>query len=67
MVRMLVGTMVEIGLGRRPLADVEALLESGDNQQTSAPAPPQGLYFVAATYPAELYQDEEAHAAVDRR
>lgn len=69
MVRMLVGTMVEIGLGRRPLADVESLLESGDNQETGAPAPPQGLYFVAATYPAELYldQDEEAHAAVDRR
>jgi len=68
MVRMLVGTMVDIGLGRRPLADVEALLERGDNQETSPPAPPQGLYFVAASYPGELYldQDEEAHAAVDR-
>ena len=69
MVRMLVGTMVEIGLGRRPLADVETLLEGGDNQETGAPAPPQGLYFVAATYPAEVYldQDEEAHATTDQR
>ena len=66
--RMLVGTMVEIGLDRRPLADVETLLERGDNQETSAPAPPQGLYFVAATYPQDLYLDqpEEAHVAVDR-
>ena len=68
MVRMLVGTMVDVGLERRPLADIEALLERGDNQETSPPAPPQGLYFVAATYPDALYADEaeEAHAGVDR-
>jgi len=65
MVRMLVGTMVDVGLGRRPLADIEALLERGDNGDTSPPAPPEGLYFVAATYPAELYADQrqESHAA----
>ena len=51
MVRMLVGTMVDVGLDRRPLADIETLLERGDNSETSPPAPPQGLYFVAATYP----------------
>ena len=55
MVRLLVGTMVDVGLGRRPLADIEMLLERGDNQRTSPPAPPQGLYFVRATYPAELF------------
>ncbi len=55
MVRMLVGTMVDIGLGRRPLADMATLLAARDNQATSPPAPPQGLYFVAATYPAECY------------
>ena len=55
MVRMLVGTMVDVGLGRRPLGDIEMLLEAGDNQRTSPPAPPQGLYFVRASYPAELY------------
>jgi tRNA pseudouridine38-40 synthase len=64
MVRMLVGTMTDIGLGRRPLADVETLLERGDNQETSAPAPPQGLYFVAATYPAELYVSEAQESRV---
>jgi tRNA pseudouridine38-40 synthase len=60
MVRMLVGTMVDIGLGRRPLSDVEHLLERGDNQATSPPAPPEGLYFVAARYPAELYIPDES-------
>jgi tRNA pseudouridine38-40 synthase len=55
MVRMLVGTMVDIGLGRRALGDIEMLFERGDNQRTSPPAPAEGLYFVRATYPAELY------------
>lgn len=55
MVRMLVGTMVDIGLGRRPLGDMAALLRQLDNQNTSAPAPPQGLYFAGVTYPPELY------------
>ncbi len=68
MVRMLVGTMVEVGLGRRPLGDIETLLERTDNSDTSPPAPPQGLYFVAARYPATLYaaETEEADALADR-
>lgn len=68
MVRMLVGTMVDVGLERRPLADIEALLERGDNSETSPPAPSQGLYFVAATYPDALPADEgeEAHAGAHR-
>jgi tRNA pseudouridine38-40 synthase len=69
MVRMLVGTMVDVGLGRRPLADIETLLERGDNRDTSPPAPPQGLYFVAAAYPAEAYavEAEESHAPAEHR
>src|SRR6266542_1296171 len=55
MVRMLVGTMVDIGLGRRPVADMTALLLRGDNLETSPPAPAEGLYFVAAAYPADCY------------
>jgi tRNA pseudouridine38-40 synthase len=67
MVRMLVGTMVDIGLGRRPLSDIELLLERGDNQRTSPPAPPQGLYFVEAAYPPELFlPDEPNDAAVEQ-
>ncbi len=66
MVRMLVGTMIDIGMGRRPLEDMPALLRRQDNQNTSAPAPPQGLYFAAVVYPPELFADAtgEACAAV---
>jgi tRNA pseudouridine38-40 synthase len=55
MVRMLVGTMVDIALNRRPVGDIDVLLERQDNSATSPPAPPHGLYFVAATYPPELF------------
>ncbi len=60
MVRFLVGTMIEIGLGRRPLEDMATLLTSTDNQTTSPPAPPQGLFFVAAEYPAACYAEAGA-------
>ena len=65
MVRMLVGTMVDIGLGRRPVADMATLLQRTDNAETSPPAPAQGLYFVSATYPPDLFATSagEAHAA----
>jgi tRNA pseudouridine38-40 synthase len=58
MVRFLVGTMVDIALGRRPINDMTTLLASTDNQATSPPAPPQGLYFVAAEYPDACFAGE---------
>lgn len=63
MVRMLVGTMVDIGLGRRPVADMSALLAREDNAETSPPAPPEGLYFVSAEYAAESFADHCGDAA----
>jgi tRNA pseudouridine38-40 synthase len=57
MVRMLVGTMVDIGLERRPVGDIATLLDRRDNSETSPPAPAEGLYFVAARYPSEVYEE----------
>jgi tRNA pseudouridine38-40 synthase len=57
MVRFLVGVMVDIALGRRPLDDLPRLLAAGDNQAASPPAPPQGLYLLAVRYPADLYAE----------
>jgi tRNA pseudouridine38-40 synthase len=60
MVRFLVGTMVDIALGRRPLSDLPHLLTATDNAAASPPAPPQGLYLEAVRYPPDLYA--EGHA-----
>lgn len=63
MVRMLVGTMADIGLGRRPVEDMTTLLARQDNADTSPPAPPEGLYFVSAQYAAEAFADHPGDAA----
>lgn len=55
MVRMLVGTMVDIGLGRRAVSDMDRLLALDSGVRTSPPAPPEGLFFVAADYPEDCF------------
>jgi tRNA pseudouridine38-40 synthase len=54
MVRYLVGTMVEMGLGARPLQDMKALLAGEPGTlETSPPAPPEGLFLSRVEYPPE--------------
>lgn len=60
MVRLLVGTMVDIGLGRRPESDMARLLAMTHNAETSPPAPAEGLTFLSATYPASYFLGERA-------
>ena len=55
MVRFLVGTMIDVAQGRRPLADIDALLGATDNDEVSAPAPPHALFLDRVRYPADLY------------
>ncbi len=55
MVRFLVGTMVDIALGRRAASDLGALLRAVDNADTSPPAPAHGLFLDAVVYPRDLY------------
>jgi tRNA pseudouridine38-40 synthase len=60
MVRFLVGTMMDVASGRRPLADFDALLGAATNDDVSAPAPSHALFLDVVRYPAELYCPSEA-------
>lgn len=51
MVRVIVGTLVECGEGRRDPAQPAALLASGDRSAAGVTAPPQGLYLAGVGYP----------------
>jgi tRNA pseudouridine38-40 synthase len=51
MVRSLVGTFVDIGLGRRPPSDMMALIRSGSREDASQLAPPHGLCLWEVGYP----------------
>lgn len=57
MVRFLVGTMLDIAIGRRPVADMQRLLDAPDNREVSAPAPPHALFLDRVDYPPDLYLD----------
>jgi tRNA pseudouridine38-40 synthase len=49
-VRVLVGTMLEVGGGRRTPDDFEALLRGAPRERAGETAPPHGLYLVAVRY-----------------
>jgi tRNA pseudouridine38-40 synthase len=51
MVRSIVGVLVEVGRGRRRVADVTWLLQSGDRSRGGVIAPPHGLCLTAVRYP----------------
>jgi tRNA pseudouridine38-40 synthase len=55
MVRYLVGTLVDVGLGRRPGSEVQALLRGEPSIGTSPPAPPEGLFLHRVEYPTETW------------
>jgi tRNA pseudouridine38-40 synthase len=51
MVRAMVGTLVEVGAGRRTASSLADVLASGDRGQAGATAPPHGLFLVRVVYP----------------
>ena len=58
MVRFLIGTMIDVATGRRPLSDIGSLLAAADNSDVSVPAPAHALFLDHVAYPRELYLGE---------
>lgn len=51
MVRIMVGTLVDVGLGRRPPGDITALLQEPDRRRAGITAPARGLTLVEVRWP----------------
>ncbi len=54
MVRIMVGTLVDIARGRREPGSVDAALATGERTRAGPTAPPQGLFLAAVRYEMEV-------------
>ncbi|MBR6443861.1 MAG: tRNA pseudouridine(38-40) synthase TruA [Firmicutes bacterium] len=50
MVRIITGTLVEVGLGKRDPEEIPAIIEDKDRTKAGHTAPPQGLYLESIYY-----------------
>lgn len=50
MIRILMGTLIEIGTGDRPVNSIDQLLKSLDRTEAGPTIKPDGLYFVSVDY-----------------
>ena len=53
MVRIMMGTLVDIGMGRKGKEDLLACLETGDHEKAGPTAPAKGLCLTRVVYPEE--------------
>jgi len=60
MVRVMVGTLVEIGMGRRPAGDVALLLRAGSRPAAGRTAPAHGLCLMEVWYQERVSLDDAA-------
>lgn len=67
MVRMMAGTLLEIGLGRRDPASVPQALATGDRRFVGSTLPAHGLTLVRVTYDEPFPEATEREVSVDRR
>lgn len=67
MVRNLVGVLMEIGAGVKPVAWAQAVLASRDRRQAAMTAPANGLYLVSVRYPSEFELDTLNHLNSDNQ
>lgn len=56
MVRAVVGTLLEIGQGRRPVEWIDEVLTSGSRSEAGVSVPAKGLYLTEIKYPNHIWQ-----------
>ncbi|MBP5404443.1 MAG: tRNA pseudouridine(38-40) synthase TruA [Clostridia bacterium] len=59
MVRIMVGTLYYVGIGKLSPEDVEEIIASGDRTKAGKTMPPEGLYLKKVVYPFELERETE--------
>ncbi len=65
MVRIIAGTLVDVGLGKKSPDELPEIILSGDRRRAGHTAPPQGLYLAEVYYENEVLRN--AAEAVNRK
>lgn len=55
MVRALVGSLIDIGLGKRTATHFKQMIEAKDRTQAGRAVPPQGLFLCCVEYPDDIW------------
>lgn len=58
MVRIIVGTLIEVGTGRRKPVEIQKILMAKDRRKAGFTAPPQGLFLTEVIYPQGVENDQ---------
>lgn len=56
MVRAIVGTLLDVGRGKRTVKEFQDIIEAKDRRYAGASAPAEGLYLAEIIYPPELFE-----------
>ena len=56
MVRAIVGTLLEIGLGKRELGEMKGIIDSKDRGKAGPSVPAKGLYLTKVIYPETIFE-----------
>ena len=58
MVRAIVGTLLDVGVGKSDLDTVKAIIKSKDRTKAGVSVPAKGLYLTAVSYPNTIFDNE---------
>ncbi len=59
MVRAIVGTLLDIGTGKKKLEDIDKIIKSGNRSEAGSSVPAKGLYLTNVTYPQSIHLNHE--------
>lgn len=57
MVRAIVGTLIDVGLGKTSVDEFKAIIDSKDRREAGQNVPPCGLYLVRVVYPGNIFRE----------
>jgi tRNA pseudouridine38-40 synthase len=55
MVRSIVGTLLDVGIGKKTLNEFKSIIKSKDRKKAGANVPPYGLYLMRVKYPSSVF------------